>query len=102
MIVSTTITASFYFAVMGSDAARVALRPTKASIGLLLTRMEFDEVVARHESKLNLHPIILEHIFDWTAGHVGAVVQLLHVLAHQVSLFLKGHWRLSLLYNYPH
>lgn len=77
--------------------ARVVLWPTEISIGLLLTRLEFDEVVARYERKLNLHPIVLQRIFDWPAGHVGAVVQLLHVLAHQVSLLLKGHWSLGLL-----
>ncbi|KIM44908.1 hypothetical protein M413DRAFT_25311 [Hebeloma cylindrosporum] len=66
-----------------SFAARVNLWPTDRSIGLLLTRLEFDEVVARHERKLKLHPVILARIFDWTAGHVGAVVQLLHVLGHQ-------------------
>ena len=72
--------------------ARVTLSwPTETSIGLTNTRLGFDEVVARHERKLNLHPIILERIFDWTAGHVGAVVQLLlDLLVRQVSLLLKG------------
>lgn len=64
-----------------SNAARVSLRPTERSMGLLLNRLEFNEVVAQHERKLNMHPDLLDNIFNWTAGHVGAIVQLLHILS---------------------
>lgn len=55
-------------------------------MGLLLNRLEFNEVVVQHERKLNMHPDLLDNIFNWTAGHVGAIVQLLHILSYQVSL----------------
>lgn len=55
-------------------------------MGILLDRVEFNEVVARCERKLNLHPDLLDGIFNWTAGHVGAIVQLLHILSGQMSL----------------
>ena len=68
-----------------ADEARVSLRPTERSLGLLLSRVEFDEVVARREPKLNLHPDLLDRILNWTTGHVGAIVQLLDIISSQVS-----------------
>lgn len=68
------------------DAARVSLWPTESSVGLLLNRLEFDEVVARHCPKLHVHPDILNYIFNWTAGHAGAIAKLLLVFSFQVSL----------------
>lgn len=70
-----------------SHAALVSLRPTKKSIGLLLNRDGFDQVVARHHRKLNLHPDLLDDLFNWTVGHVGAIVQLLDAISYQVSLW---------------
>ena len=55
-------------------------------MGILLDQVEFNEVVARCERKLNLHSDLLDNIFNWTSGHVGAIVQLLHILSYQVSL----------------
>ena len=55
-------------------------------MGILLDRVEFNEVVARRERKLNLHPDLLDNIFNWTAGHVGAIVQLLNIVSYNVSL----------------
>lgn len=69
-----------------ADAARVSLQPTETSMGILLDRVEFNEVVARRERKLNLHPDLLDNIFNWTAGHVGAIVQLLNIVSYNVSL----------------
>jgi hypothetical protein len=66
--------------------ARVSLRPGEQPIGLLLDRTEFDEVVARHEDHLNLHPDLLDFFFNLTTGHAGAVVRLLHL----VSCHLKS------------
>ncbi|KIL59210.1 hypothetical protein M378DRAFT_180929 [Amanita muscaria Koide BX008] len=65
------------------DAARISLWPREGSIGILLTRSEFDEVVSRFHRPLRLHPDLLDMIFDWTVGHVGAVVELLRVISYQ-------------------
>jgi len=69
------------------DAARISLWPVagKTSIGLLLPRSEFMEVVSRSERKLNLHCDLLDLIFIWTGGYVGAVVELLYVLSVSLS-----------------
>jgi len=79
------------------NAARISLWPVagKTPIGLLLPRSEFMEVVSRAERKLNLHPDLLDIIFIWTVGHVGAVVELLRVLS--VSLLCQPPNCLSLL-----
>ena len=67
----------------------------------MLSRVEFDEVVARRgETKLNLHPDLLDRIFNWTTGHVGAIVQLLDIISSQVSLSDRTHASSSLS-NYP-
>jgi hypothetical protein len=55
-------------------------------MGILLDRVEFNEVVARREPKLNLHPDLMDNIFNWTAGHVGAIIQLLNIVSYNVSL----------------
>ena len=71
------------------EAARISLRPregSEGSIGILLNRSEFDEVVSRFKHQLNLHPDLLDLIFQWTDGHVGAVVKLLQVISNQASL----------------
>ncbi|KAM6499703.1 hypothetical protein JOM56_005211 [Amanita muscaria] len=65
------------------DDARISLRLREGSIGILLKRSEFDEVVSLYERKLNLHPDLLDLIFDWTVGHVGAVIEMLHVISYQ-------------------
>ena len=67
------------------DAARVSLWPNEGSIGILLNRSEFDEVVSLYERPQNLHPDLQDLIFDWTVGHVGAVIEMLHVISYQVS-----------------
>jgi hypothetical protein len=78
-----------------SDAASISLWPQEfvwlreRSIGLLLNRSEFDEVVSRFERPLNLHPDLLDLIFDWTVGHAGTVRELLRVISYQVSRFLR-------------
>lgn len=71
------------------DAARISLWPReqlKGSIGILLKRSEFDEVVSRFERRLNLHPDLLDLIFDWTVGHAGAVIEMLRMISYQASL----------------
>jgi len=65
------------------DAARISLWPREGSIGILLKRSEFDEVVSRFEHPINLHPELLDLIFDWTVGHAGAVIEMLRVISYQ-------------------
>ncbi|KIL58917.1 hypothetical protein M378DRAFT_15182 [Amanita muscaria Koide BX008] len=68
------------------DAARISLWPREGSIGILLKRSEFDQIVSlyeRYEHKLDLHPDLQDLIFDWTVGHVGAVVAMLRVISYQ-------------------
>jgi hypothetical protein len=68
-------------------AARISLWPVEgSSIGLLLQQSEFLEVVSRFERPLNVHPDLLSMVFDWTVGHVGAVVELLRLISYTVSL----------------
>jgi hypothetical protein len=72
------------------SAARVSLWHDKHSIGLLLNPTEFNEVVAGYtnkpERKLTLDPKLKAHFYDLTGGHVGAVIELLHLISNQVSL----------------
>ena len=82
--------------------ARISLWPQQGldgldgSIGILLNRSEFDEVVSRFERSLvHLHQDLLDLIFGWTVGHAGAVVEMLRVISYQVSLCSKSHVSLS-------
>ena len=75
------------------EAARISLWPqqgSEGSIGILLNRSEFEEVVSLFERPLNLHPDLLDLIFEWTVGHVGAVVEMLRVISYQVNLPAKA------------
>ena len=67
--------------------SRISLWPVagKSPIGILLPRFEFMEVASKAEGKLNLHPDLLDLIFIWTVGHVGAVVELLRILSVNLS-----------------
>ena len=80
------------------DAARVSLWPrngTKGSIGILLDRSDFDEVVLRFARPIHLHCDLLDLIFAWTVGHVGAVIEMLNLISYQVSLSSEIHVGLS-------
>jgi len=58
-------------------------------IGLLLSRPEFEEVIYRFKGPycvaVCLDDDLRELLFDWTLGHVGAIVDLLSELARQAS-----------------
>lgn len=64
--------------------------------GLLLTRAEYDEVVTKRAKILRLQcnlPACLQlgedlkaAIYDWTSGHVGAVISVLETTLKQVRL----------------
>ena len=67
--------------------ARISLWPVEGkSPGILLQWSEFVEVVSLSERPLNVHPDLLNLIFDWTVGHVGAVIELLRLISYLVSL----------------
>lgn len=71
-------------------AARISLMPREGSegwIGMLLTRSKFDEVVSQFKYPLNLHPDLLDIILGWPVGHVGAVVEMLHIISSEASCF---------------
>ena len=56
------------------------------SIGLFLSRTEFDEVVQRaHEFSLHLDSSFKDLIFSWTGGHAGAVADILRMTKTAVS-----------------
>jgi len=69
-----------------AEAARISLWPGQLPIGLLLNWSEYMDVVSRSERLLNLHTDLLLLIFHLTAGHVGAVIGLLHIISYLVSL----------------
>ena len=62
--------------------ARISLSRTdvEGSVGILLERSELNEVISRFEQPINLHSDLQNLIFTYTNGHVGAVVELLHVI----------------------
>jgi hypothetical protein len=74
--------------ILGAN-ARISLLPGKQSVGLLLNREEFTEVVSKFGG-INLHNDLQDMMFNWTAGHVGAVVKLLDIMACQVSLLSRN------------
>jgi energy-coupling factor transporter ATP-binding protein EcfA2 len=58
------------------------------TVGLLLTKAEFDEVVLTLFQKHQFDISLLDSVFDVTRGHVGACEDFLRaVLAHPVSRF---------------
>ena len=71
--------------------ARISLSRTdvEGSVGILLERSEFDEVISRFEQPINLHPDLQNLIFTYTDRHVGAVVELLRVIWNKVGLFRR-------------
>ena len=82
-------------------AARISLRPVEGvSPGILLQWSEFLEVVSRSERPLTIHPDLLNLIFIWTVGHVGAVVELLRLISYLVSCLVSPNCT-SLLFLLP-
>jgi len=64
-------------------AARISLWPVEGvSPGILLKWSEFLEVVSRSERPLNIHQDLLGLIYTWTVGHVGAIIELLHMISY--------------------
>ncbi|KAK2467974.1 hypothetical protein APHAL10511_000269 [Amanita phalloides] len=71
------------------SAALITLWPKKQANGretngLFLDRQEFNNVVERHSSNnlSKIHSDLSQLIFDWTNGHVGAVVELLNLISN--------------------
>ena len=69
------------------DPKRVTLHPIdykdgRQPVGILLTRPEFDDLMSRRypPEQHSFHPSFLDAVFSLTAGHVGAVCDLLEVI----------------------
>jgi hypothetical protein len=77
------------------DHSRVDLRPIDhgdgiTPAGLFLTTDEFADVVGKRDPKQRFEKEFLDYVFRVTAGHVGAVTDLLWIVsAHDVSLHIK-------------
>jgi hypothetical protein len=64
--------------------------PPLPSAGLLLTEEEFTDMVGRAYKVGCFNKEFLEYVFRVTAGHTGAVADLLRVVSsHDVSLHVK-------------
>src|SRR6266550_4330244 len=75
-------------------AACMTLWPRKGWDGtevndLLLDWAEFNEVVLRFNDELAIDPGLSRAIFDLTAGHVGAICELLRVILDKVCFFVQ-------------
>jgi hypothetical protein len=73
---------------------RVSLVPVQhddglGTVGLLLNRVEFDEVVSQYNKDLQIDDGLREEIFEWTAGHVGAVVDILTIIVQHVCILIQ-------------
>ena len=55
--------------------------------GLLLDWEEFNEVVLQFDNELAIHLDLSQKIFELTAGHVGAVCELLRLILDKVCSF---------------
>ena len=67
---------------------RVTLRQIKHRddldpVGLLFSRMEFDDLVSKQYSspEHHFHPSFLDAVFDLTGGHVGAIYDFMRIVA---------------------
>jgi len=73
------------------DAQRVTVRPIQhnnsiASVGLLFTRTEFDDLVTKLYPRNCLDSCFLSNVFDLTGGHVGAFFDFIKIIvAHNVG-----------------
>lgn len=73
------------------DQQRVTLRPREKDprddfdpIGLLFTIEEFNEAVTNFAGPLRICPDLKKHIYEWSAGHAGAAIDLLRIISLQV------------------
>ncbi|KAF9531360.1 hypothetical protein CPB83DRAFT_904486 [Crepidotus variabilis] len=71
--------------------ARVSLRPRDASdLGLLLTREEYDEMLPNYEKKIVFDQELQTAVYEWTAGHVGAIVFLLKFILRKWAFRMRN------------
>jgi hypothetical protein len=88
---SCTSRACSCYTPISTKKAHISLNPTEESVGLLLTCSEFDEVVLLHRDRPNIDPHLTTLIFKYTAGHVGAVVDILSIISNQVCFYTGNH-----------
>jgi hypothetical protein len=81
-----------------SDTQRVTLRPIDHGdgldpVGLLFSRMEFDELVSKQFSSPEhyFHSSFLDEVFNLSGGHVGAIHDFVRIImAHDVRFFMMS------------
>jgi hypothetical protein len=60
-----------------------------APVGLLLTREKYDDLIDNRSLRSKLDDSLLGTIFNFTAGHVGAIVDFINVIqACDVGIYL--------------
>jgi hypothetical protein len=70
---------------------RISLWPEDGeSLGLLLNRSEFDEVVECFPEPVCLDFTLQDMLFSWTAGHAGATADVLDIITQKASHFRGG------------
>ena len=63
--------------------------PDYPSVGLLLKREKYKDLIDNRSLRSKLDDSLLENIFDFTAGHVGAIVDFINVIrACDVGIYL--------------
>jgi hypothetical protein len=80
------------------DSQRVTLRPIDHGdgldpVGLLFSRMEFDELVSKQFSSPEhyFHSSFFDAVFDLTGGHVGAIHDFVRIImVHDVRFFMMS------------
>jgi hypothetical protein len=79
------------------DSQKVTLRPIQHAdhlgVGLLFSRIEFDELVQKKFSSSDyyFHPSFFDGVFDITRGHVGAILDFVEVIrAVDVRCFMMS------------
>ncbi|KAG9017626.1 hypothetical protein FRB95_006319, partial [Tulasnella sp. JGI-2019a] len=88
-----------------SPDARISLRPrSTGDLGLLLTRPEYDDVLIKYPKQVLFTEDMKDAIYEWTAGHVGAIVSILEFILrrHTHEIHAGKYYSLDDYYsNYP-
>jgi len=76
-----------------NEPQRVSLQPVNhldyAPVGLLLKREEYEDFIDNRSLRSKLDDSLLDLIFDFTAGHIGAIVDFINVIrASDVGIYL--------------
>ena len=78
------------------DSQRVTLRPVNHTdgldaVGLLFSRMEFNDFVRERFASSYFHPSFFDAVFKLTGGHAGAIYDFVEiVIGHDVRFFMMS------------